>query len=107
MPREIVSLDFDWRFHRGEIPAGPISPAYDDSKWQEVDVPHDYVVEGTFDSQADTLHGSLPVEPGWYRKTIDIPAAGRGRRSCERDRRQPDRREEIHPGHDFLLTGNE
>jgi len=80
-PREITSLDFDWRFHRGDIPATPpTSPAYDDSAWQKVDVPHDYVVEGTFDAKADTLHGSLPVEPGWYRKHIAIPASAQGRR---------------------------
>jgi beta-galactosidase len=93
-PREIVSLDFDWRFHRGDIPTvptedtagdaipvdSPLSPAYDDSAWQKVDMPHDYIVEGTFDPKADTLHGSLPVEPGWYRKTIAIPATAQGRR---------------------------
>jgi len=80
-PREITSQDFDWRFHRGDIPAaGPVSPAYDDSTWRTVHVPHDYIVEGTFDPKADTLHASLPVEPGWYRKTIAIPASAQGRR---------------------------
>ena len=93
--REVTSLDFDWRFHRGDIPmplaesaaAGgailadsPLSPAYDDSAWRKVDVPHDYVVEGTFDPKADTLHGSLPAEPAWYRKTMAIPAFAQGRR---------------------------
>jgi beta-galactosidase len=94
-PRRITSLDFDWRFHRGDIPgvftAGStngnlsptpdfLSPAYGDSSWQRVDVPHDYIVEGAFDPKADEAHGYLPVEPGWYRKTISIPAADPGRR---------------------------
>ncbi|HUA39323.1 MAG TPA: beta-galactosidase GalA [Candidatus Sulfopaludibacter sp.] len=94
-PRQITSLDFDWRFHRGDVRgtvADPstngnliptpelLSPAYDDSTWQKVDVPHDYIVEGAFDPKADEAHGYLPVEPGWYRKTISIPAADRGRR---------------------------
>ena len=92
--REVVSLDFDWRFHRGDIPTAltenaggdailadsPLSAAYDDSAWRKVDVPHDYIVEGTFDSKADTSHGSLPVEPAWYRKTIAIRASAQGRR---------------------------
>jgi beta-galactosidase len=93
--REVVSLDFDWRFYRGDIPVtstknaaggdtipadSPLSPAYDDSTWRKVDVPHDYVVEGVFDPKADTSHGSLPVEPAWYRKTISIPASAEGRR---------------------------
>ncbi|MGA9450184.1 MAG: beta-galactosidase GalA [Verrucomicrobiia bacterium] len=94
-PRQIASLDFDWRFHRGDIPGvsldhstnGNLSPipeflsrAYDDSSWQRVNIPHDYIVEGTFDPKADEAHGYLPVEPGWYRKTISIPAADQGRR---------------------------
>ncbi len=94
-PREITSLDFNWRFHRGDIPGilpnaptnqnlspAPafLSSAYDDSSWQRVDVPHDYIVEGTFDPKAEKQHGYLPVEPGWYRKSILIPAGDNGRR---------------------------
>ena len=94
-PRQITSLDFDWRFHRGDIPgvlpnhstngnltptSDFLGPAYDDSSWQRVNVPHDYIVEGAFDPKADEAHGYLPVEPAWYRKTISIPAADQGRR---------------------------
>jgi beta-galactosidase len=93
--RDVTSLDFDWRFHRGDIAGvlpdsvanGDLSPtpgflssAYDDSTWQSVNVPHDYVVEGAVDPKADEAHGYLPVEPAWYRKTISIPAADQGRR---------------------------
>ncbi|HEY2083818.1 MAG TPA: beta-galactosidase GalA [Verrucomicrobiae bacterium] len=95
-PRQITSLDFGWRFHRGDIPGvllnstsgqnlAPTTPdflrfTYDDSSWQTVNVPHDYIVEGTFDPKADEPHGYLPVGPGWYRKTIAIPATDQGRR---------------------------
>ena len=94
-PRQVTSLDFDWRFHRGDIPgvllnhatnqnlsptSAFLTPTYDDSSWQEVNVPHDYTVEGTFNPKADKEHGYLPVEPAWYRKTISIPAADHGRR---------------------------
>jgi hypothetical protein len=94
-PHRIVSLDFGWRFHRGDVitpltenAAGgdaiatdsPLSPAYDDSAWRKVDVPHDYIVEGAFDPKADTSHGSLPVEPAWYRRTIAVPASAKGRK---------------------------
>jgi beta-galactosidase len=94
-PRQITSLDFDWRFHRGDIPgvlpdhytnedlspsAVFLTPAYDDSAWQKINVPHDYIVEGTFDPKSEIQHGYLPVESGWYRKTISIPAADQGRR---------------------------
>jgi beta-galactosidase len=94
-PRQITSLDSDWRFHRGDIPGvllnhstdqnfSPASnfldSAYDDSSWQKVNVPHDYIVEGAFDPKAEKQHAYLPVEPGWYRKTISIPATDQGRR---------------------------
>lgn len=49
-------------------------PAFDDSTWRTIHVPHDYVVEGTFDRTADTSHGSLPTPTAWYRKTFDLPA---------------------------------
>jgi beta-galactosidase len=91
--RDVISLDFNWKFHRGNIegvisdtngnmfptPAF-LSPAFDDSSWQTINVPHDYIVEGAFETNADEAHGYLPVEPAWYRKTMFIPAAGHGRR---------------------------
>lgn len=58
----------------------PLSPGYDDSGWRHVDVPHDFIVEGTFDPKANKDHGYLPVEPGWYRKHVAVPASARGRR---------------------------
>jgi beta-galactosidase len=94
-PRQITSLDSDWRFHRGEIPDviisrttnGPfyikadfLGPRYSDSSWQRVKIPHDYVVEGAFHQKAENQHACLPVEPAWYRKTIAIPDSDRGRR---------------------------
>lgn len=96
-PRQITSLDFDWRFHRGDIPGILSTPStnadwsppaellgwrYDDSSWQKINIPHDYIVEGTFNpkAEADSQHGCLPVEPAWYRKVISIPAADQGRR---------------------------
>ncbi len=93
--RQTTSQDFDWKFHRGDIPGvlfdrstnqnlAPssdfLSPSFDDSAWQDVNIPHDYIVEGEFDSKAEKQHGYLPVEPGWYRKTILIPATDQGRR---------------------------
>ena len=93
--RQITSLDFDWRFHRGDLPgilpgcstnqnwsppADLLGLDYDDSLWQKINVPHDYIVEGAFDpkAEADSQHGCLPVEPAWYRKVISIPATDQG-----------------------------
>jgi beta-galactosidase len=62
------------------LPAELLGIAYDDSTWQSVNIPHDYIVEGTFDLKAENQHACLPVEPGWYRKTISIPASDQSRR---------------------------
>jgi beta-galactosidase len=88
--RTVVSLDPSWRFHLGDIagadskaaptPSSPVSPDYPDASWQQVDVPHDYVVAGTFSQKANGDHGFLPVEVGWYRKTISVPATAQGNR---------------------------
>ncbi len=54
-------------------------PGFVDKSWRHVDLPHDYVVEGTFDRRADTSHGSLPTTPAWYRKTFALPLSYKGK----------------------------
>lgn len=90
-PRGVISLDQDWRFHPGEAPDA-VFTSFDDRTWRQVNVPHDYVVEGTFtehapDARAETLrpgwywlHGFLPTSPAVYRKTFSIPAEAAGKR---------------------------
>ena len=66
---------------RGRIKGVAVAgSAYDDSKWRKVDLPHDFVVEGTFDPAGDRGHGYLPKGVGWYRKAFVVPASDRGRR---------------------------
>ena len=58
---------------------GPAATDYDDKTWRVVQLPHDFIVEGKFDPQADASHGFLPKAAGWYRKTFDLPASDKGR----------------------------
>jgi hypothetical protein len=53
-------------------------PTFDDSHWRVIDVPHDFVVEGSFSRTADQAHGYLPFGVGWYRKHLDIPSHDAG-----------------------------
>ncbi|MCX7597945.1 MAG: beta galactosidase jelly roll domain-containing protein, partial [Armatimonadetes bacterium] len=62
------------------IARGPAAPDFDDSTWRRVDLPHDFVVEGTYDPAADRNHGYLPVGVAWYRKEFTLSASDRGRR---------------------------
>ena len=38
------SFDNDWRFLQGDIP-GAEAPAFDDSSWRKLDLPHDWSIE--------------------------------------------------------------
>ena len=99
--RETVSLNGTWRFQRGDqmnammrdevggrvrnaewLKADNMvlaKPDYDDSQWDRVRVPHDFVIEGAFTPDAEPSHGSLPVGIAWYRRTFDLPASDKGR----------------------------
>ncbi len=56
-------------------------PNFDDSGWQQLNLPHDWAIAGPFDRAAPGTTGKLPWEGvGWYRKHFTIPAADQGRR---------------------------
>ena len=56
----------------------PCSQAFDDSAWRTVNTPHDFIVEGVADQNADRGHGYLPFNKSWYRKTFTVPSAAQG-----------------------------
>ncbi|HEV2319350.1 MAG TPA: glycoside hydrolase family 2 TIM barrel-domain containing protein [Verrucomicrobiae bacterium] len=79
-PRQQILLDPDWLFHLGDCPTNAAAaPAFEDTGWQNVNIPHDYVLNGTYSRTNDEKHGYLPVEPAWYRKHFTIPASDQGR----------------------------
>ena len=45
MTRARQLFDFDWRFRSGDVENGQ-APGLDDSSWQAVDLPHDFMIEG-------------------------------------------------------------
>lgn len=64
-----------------------VKPAFDDSRWRALDLPHDWAVELPFATNADFHHGFKPIGTnfldnsiGWYRRTFTLPASDRGRR---------------------------
>lgn len=65
----------------------PSSLDFDDSGWQKVSLPHDWVVDLPYSADASHSHGYKCIgwkypetSVGWYRKKILIPEADRGRR---------------------------
>src|SRR5262249_42560470 len=56
----------------------PADPDFNAAAWRTVHLPHDYIVEGTFTSAAETSHASLPLENAWYRTAFAVPASAQG-----------------------------
>ena len=73
-----TTRDFDpaWRFHLGDV-ANAGDTTLDDKGWRQLDLPHDWSIEGEFSATnpAGAQGGALPGGIGWYRKTFTLPAA--------------------------------
>jgi beta-galactosidase len=73
------SFNDGWRFFKGDAP-GAERADFDDSKWRELSLPHDWAIEGPFDSKANPHTGALPIfGTGWYRKSFTLPDAAKDR----------------------------
>jgi beta-galactosidase len=98
-PRERLLLDFGWKFHLGDdwglserldkagVNPGPAGRTFADGNWRTVNLPHDWLPELPFDSNANPDHGFKPFGPrypsnsvAWYRRTFQLPEEDRGRR---------------------------
>jgi hypothetical protein len=77
-PGKRVSFNDNWRFHLGDVTNGQNT---DDTKWRQLNLPHDWSIEGEFSEKAPagTGGGALPGGLGWYRKTFTIDAASKGK----------------------------
>ena len=97
--RSELLLEKNWKFTR-EDNNEFIKPAFDDSKWQSVTVPHDWAIYGPFsslndkqevaisqDGQKEAMEhagrtGGLPfVGVGWDRTEVDVPQFQAGKRA--------------------------
>ncbi len=74
-----MSFDFGWKFHKGDL-KGAEKGSFDDSGWRDIDVPHDWSVEGPFSKEHSSGTGYLPGGIGWYRKTFEVPAEAEGKK---------------------------
>ena len=71
--RKKEKFDFDWKFIKGDFSeASKID--FDDSKWQKIDIPHDWAISDTFSINNPTGNsgGFAAGGIGWYRKKFTI-----------------------------------
>jgi len=72
--RTIQSLNDGWHFALGEQ-AGAEASAYDDTRWRQLNLPHDWAMEQPFaaDAAQGEMGGYRVGGIGWYRQTFDVP----------------------------------
>lgn len=65
------NFDANWKFYLGD--AGNAQTGnFDDSKWRNISLPHDYSIEQEYSQQMEAESGYLPGGTGWYRKHFTV-----------------------------------
>lgn len=79
--RDVRLFDEGWLFLLGDEPE-MAQPGYDDSRWRQLSLPHDWAIEGDFSATnpSGAGGGALPGGVGWYRKHFRLPATEGERR---------------------------
>ena len=74
------SFDFQWKFMKGDAANAHLQD-FVDGGWRDVNLPHDWSIEGPMDEDAASSGpgGYMPTGIGWYRKRFHVPAAYRDR----------------------------
>ncbi|MBD0832547.1 sugar-binding domain-containing protein [Aestuariibaculum sediminum] len=70
-------INNDWYFNLGDLQYGG-RELMDCSKWDVVDVPHDWTVKQNASTELASCTGYLPGGIAWYRKDLTIPAVEKG-----------------------------
>ena len=65
-PRSEISFDEDWRFFRSD-PKGAQAPAFDDTGWRALDLPHDWRIEDIPSATSDD--GGASADPSLFAYT--------------------------------------
>ncbi len=70
-------INDNWKFNLQDI-SDAKNITFDDSKWKQVNVPHDWSVKGQLSPTLASCTGYLPGGIAWYRKSINIPQSKAG-----------------------------
>jgi len=82
VPESLPDQNFNdnWHFNKGAVADGE-SVILDDTSWRKLNLPHDWAIEGPFDSKHNARTGGLPVDgEAWYRKHFTIPKEYKNKR---------------------------
>ncbi|MBR5566227.1 MAG: beta-N-acetylglucosaminidase domain-containing protein [Roseburia sp.] len=68
------NFDENWKFYLGEA-SGAENATYDDSRWESVNLPHDYSIEQEYTAAGEAESAYLLGGTGWYRKYFTLTEA--------------------------------
>jgi len=76
-------FDYKWKFFQGDT-ASARSKEFNDADWRNLDLPHDWSIEGDISPKNITggAGGYFPAGIGWYRKTFNAPAEWKGKKTA-------------------------
>lgn len=74
-------FDFSWKFMLEDFP-NATQPNFNDKNWRELNLPHDWSIEGKTDINNPTGNdgGYFPAGTGWYRKNFAVPLDWKGQK---------------------------
>lgn len=76
--RERDSFNGGWLFQKTNDSLA-FATEYDDSSWRQLDLPHDWAIEGPFKPEYNLRTGGLPIYGNaWYRKHFVVDASKKG-----------------------------
>lgn len=76
--RQEQLLDTGWRFSKSDAGAA-MNPAFDDSGWRAVRVPHDWSMDEPFSAEYGSGNGYAAGGIAWYRRSFVVGAEQKGR----------------------------
>jgi beta-galactosidase len=76
--RQEQTLDSGWRFSKSD-PGAAMQPAFDDSGWQAVRVPHDWSQHEPLRAEYGSGNGYAAGGIAWYRRSLAVGAEHKGR----------------------------
>ena len=93
-----LTFDKGWKFYLGDIPFpeikthndtynnakagkawGAAAPEYNDREWRSLNLPHDWVIEGEYDSTENIGQSYRKRGYGWYRRQFKLDSSDRGK----------------------------
>lgn len=70
--KEKGNFNGDWKFNLGDV-ENASQKEFDDSAWDDIQLPHDFSMDQEFSAQYEAESGFLPGGTGWYRKSVIFP----------------------------------